>query len=106
MKASRTIWTSLSIALAAAIVCPRFTSAQDAKVRAVEDYACKDIMRETGSNREVAIAFLHGYLLGKSSGSKVDVEAMGKQTDAFIEQCLENRGQGAAATMLKIKGGQ
>ena len=106
MNKSRTMRAVIAVSLAVAAGCPAFAAAQDAKVRSVEDYACKDIMRETGSNREVAIAFLHGYLLGKSNSSKVDVVALGKQTDAFIDQCIDNPQQGAAATMLKIKSAQ
>jgi hypothetical protein len=37
--------------------------AQDANGRTVEQYSCKDVMREHGNNRDVTIAFLHGYLL-------------------------------------------
>ena len=72
--------------------------------RTVEQYLCKDVMRENGSNRDVAIAFLHGYLLGKSGSSKFDLEALHKQTDAFIEQCLDNPVQKAVDAMAKIKG--
>jgi HdeA/HdeB family len=78
-------------------------AAQDTKMRNVSDYTCKDVMRETGRNREVAIAFLHGYLLGKSGAQVVDVDAFGKQTNAFIEHCLDHPNDSAAATMLKIK---
>jgi hypothetical protein len=104
MKSYRTLAMIISAAVAAAVAYPLLASAQDANVRAVEDYTCKDVMREGGSSRDVAIAFLHGYLLGKSNGNKVDVETMGKQTDAFMEQCLDNPAQSALATMIKIKG--
>lgn len=33
-------------------------SAQNDKNRAIEQYTCKDIMRESGASRDVAIAFL------------------------------------------------
>ena len=33
--------------------------------RSIEQYTCKDVMREHGGNRDVTIAFLHGYLLAK-----------------------------------------
>jgi hypothetical protein len=58
--------------------------------RTIEQYSCKDVMRESGGNRDVAVAFLHGYLLGKSGGSRFNVETLRKQTDAFIERCLDN----------------
>ena len=72
--------------------------------RTVEQYLCKDVMRESGANRDVAIAFLHGYLLGKSGGSKFDLEVLHKQSDDFIEQCLDNPAQNAVDVMAKVKG--
>jgi hypothetical protein len=77
--------------------------AQDTNERTVEQYACKDILRESGSNRDVAIAFLHGFLLGKSGGSKFNLETLKKQTDAFLERCLENPHDKAIDTMMKVK---
>ena len=72
--------------------------------RTVEQYTCMDVMREAGPHRDVAIAFLHGYLIGKSGTSKFNIEVLAKQTDAFIEQCLENPKEKAQDVMLKIKG--
>lgn len=72
--------------------------------RTVEQYLCKDVVRENGANRDVAIAFLHGYILGKSGSSKFDLEVLHKQTDDFIEQCLDNPAQKAVDVMAKIKG--
>jgi hypothetical protein len=66
-------------------------------------YKCKDVMREPDENRAVAIAFLHGYLLGKSGDSKFNIEALEKQTDAFIEQCLDSPQAKAEDVMLKLK---
>ncbi len=60
-------------------------------------------MRESGSNRDVSIAFLHGYLLGKSGGSEFNIETLAKQTDAFIDRCLENPGEKAIDAMAQVK---
>jgi hypothetical protein len=79
-------------------------SAQDVADRTVEQYTCKDILREGGANRDVAIAFLHGYLLGKSGSSKFNIGAMTKQTDEFIDRCLDNPAGKAVDVMTKIKG--
>jgi HdeA/HdeB family len=78
--------------------------AQTAADRTVEQYTCKDIMRESGRNRDVAIAFLHGYLVGKSGTSKFNLETLTKQSNAFIEQCLDNPNAKAEDVMVKIKG--
>jgi HdeA/HdeB family len=71
--------------------------------RTIDQFTCKDVMREPDQNRAVAIAFLHGYLLGKSNDSKFNVEELEKQTDAFIEQCLDNPQAKAEGVMLKVK---
>jgi HdeA/HdeB family len=77
--------------------------AQEPSDRTVEQYACKEVMRETGSNREVAIAFLHGFLVGKSGSSKFNVDILHKQTDAFVDRCLDNPAEKAVDAMMKVK---
>jgi hypothetical protein len=71
--------------------------------RTIEQYSCKDVMRENGTNRDVAIAFLHGFLLGKSSGSKFDLDKLHDQTNEFIERCLDNPTENAVEVMSKVK---
>ena len=48
--------------------------AQGERNRTIDQYACKDVMRDSGANRDVAIAFLHGYLLGKSTGTNFSLD--------------------------------
>jgi hypothetical protein len=78
-------------------------SAQDSKTRTVEQYTCKDVMRESGADRNVAIAFLHGFLLGRSGGSTFNLEILHKQTNDFIERCLDNPSEKSVDVMVKIK---
>jgi hypothetical protein len=78
--------------------------AQTKSDRIVESFTCKDVMREPDAHREIAIAFLHGYLLGKSGNSKFNVEVVESQTNAFIEQCLDNPQSKAVDVMTKIRG--
>jgi len=77
--------------------------AQDSSARNVDQYTCKDVMRGSDDSRTTAVAFLHGYLLGKSGSSAFDLETMAKQTDAFIEQCLDNPSEKAVNVMMKLK---
>ena len=93
--------TAAGIFLAGLSLSP--TTAQDAKERTVEQYLCKDIMRESGSNREVAIAFLHGFLIGKSGSMKFNIDALHKQSADFVERCLGNPDEKAIDAMSKIK---
>src|SRR3954454_20597712 len=80
----------MAVCLIAGLGWPDTAAAQTATDRTVELFTCKDVMREPNTSREVAIAFLHGYLLGKSGGSKFNVEKLEVQTNAFIEECLDN----------------
>jgi hypothetical protein len=79
-------------------------AAQDSKDRTVDQFLCKDIMRDSGANRDVAIAFLRGFLLGKSGSAKFNVDVLHKQSEAFIEYCLTNPSEKAMDAMAKIIG--
>ena len=76
--------------------------AQGNQDRTIEQYTCKDIMRESGASRDVAIAFLRGFLLGKSGSTKFNIDALHKQSDEFIERCLANPDEKAMEAMSKI----
>jgi hypothetical protein len=84
-------------------VTANFAFAQAGADRAIEQYSCKDIMRDGGGSRDVAIAFLHGYLLGKSGTSKFNLATLEKQTDTFIEYCLDHPAEKAEAAMAQAK---
>lgn len=94
--------TSILAAAFCAVLGVSPASAQD--TRTIEQYTCKDILREHGSNRDVAIAFLHGFLLGKSGGSSFQVETLAKQTDDFIDRCIDTPQEKAVNVMMKVKG--
>lgn len=71
--------------------------------RTVDQYQCKDVMRDSGANRDVVIAFLHGFLLGKSGRAEFNLETLHKQTDAFVERCLSNPNEKAVDAMTAVK---
>jgi len=79
------------------------TWAQNKSDRTVDQYTCKAVMRESGTAREVSIAFLHGYLLGKSGNTKFNIDKLLKQTDAFVDKCLDNPTEKALDVMMKVK---
>ncbi|WP_410962537.1 HdeA/HdeB family chaperone, partial [Salmonella sp. SAL4358] len=66
-------------------------------------YLCKDVVRESGVDRDVAVAFLHGFLLGKSGSAKFNLDALHKQSNAFIERCLDNPSERALDAMTKVR---
>jgi len=102
MKTSRTLMIGAAILLAGILPTPAL--AQKAEARSIEQYTCKDVMREHGSDRDVAIAFLHGFLIGKSGSSAFDRAALHRQTKEFIERCLDSPGEKAVDAMAKVKG--
>ena len=77
--------------------------AQSKSDRSVDQYTCKDIMRQSGSSREVSIAFIHGYLLGRADAAKFNIDDLLKQTDAFVDRCLDNPTEKALDAMMKVK---
>jgi hypothetical protein len=76
---------------------------QDRGERTIAQYSCKDVMRENGVNRDVAVAFLHGYLTGKAGTDRFNVEMLRRQTDAFIDRCLDEPGMNAVDAMSEVK---
>lgn len=99
LKATIVIATVLYAGLASSSV-----SAQSNKDRMIEQYSCKDIMRESGPSRDAAIAFLRGFFLGKSGGTKFNIDVLHKQSDEFIERCLANPDEKAMDAMAKVIG--
>jgi hypothetical protein len=77
-------------------------NAQDGRDRTVDQFQCRDIMRDSGADRDVAIAFLHGFLLGKSGLVQFNLDDLHKRTDAFIEHCLSNPNEKAVDAMMKV----
>lgn len=63
---------------------------------------CKEIMRLSGSDREIALAFAHGYVLGKKATTQYEVDALAQITDQFIDFCLDNPAANALQSFEKI----
>jgi hypothetical protein len=68
----------------------------------LSEFLCKDVMRLPGSEREYALAFVHGYRLGKMNTTQYEIEALAAITDKFIDHCLDNPNGNALATFEKI----
>lgn len=59
-------------------------------------------MRLSGSERENALALVHGYRLGKMNTTQYEIEALADLTDRFIEHCLDNPNDKALAAFEKL----
>ena len=68
----------------------------------LNEFLCKDVMRLSGSERENALAFVHGYRLGKMNTTQYEIEALAAITDKFIDHCLDNPNDNALATFEKL----
>ncbi len=90
------------ILVAALAILPVPGHGQDNLSRTVDQYKCRDVMRESGPNRDIAIAFLHGFLLGKSGNQNFNLDALHKQTERFVEHCLSNPDGKAIDSMVAV----
>ena len=68
----------------------------------LNDYLCKDVMRLSGSERENALALVHGYRLGKKNTTQFEVATLAALTDKFIDHCLDNPNDKALPVFEKL----
>ena len=90
--------TALSLAGTSALAAdPPSQNARDLK-----NNTCKDVMRLSGQDRDVALALAHGYVLGRKNTTKYEIDALAQITDKFIDYCLDNPKENALAAFEKI----
>lgn len=63
---------------------------------------CKEVMRLSGSDRDISIAFAHGYVLGRKGTTRYDVDALAQVTDRFIDYCLDHPAENALQSFEKF----
>lgn len=68
----------------------------------LNDFLCKEVMRLSGSERENALALLHGYRLGKKNTTQYQIETLAAFTDSYIDHCLDNPDDNALVAFEKI----
>ena len=66
------------------------------------DMSCKEIMRLSSDDREIALALAHGYVLGKKGTTQYEVEALAQITDQFIDFCLDHPTENALQSFEKL----
>ena len=94
----------LALASLAALALPQTAAAQDAGL-VIDRYTCRDLLRESGIDRDVAVAFMHGYLLGKAGVTTFARESARAHAAEFIERCLDEPKQSAIEAMAKVAAG-
>lgn len=68
----------------------------------LKDYRCKDVMILSGEDREIAIAFVHGYRLGKKNTTQYVPEVLAEATDNFMDYCLDRPADNALEAFEKF----
>ena len=49
---------------------------------------CREVMIQSGSSRDITVAFLHGFILGKSGNTVIQSELLTNSTETFYQACL------------------
>ena len=84
----------LSAGLVAMICAMGLSSVQPVQAqestRDINTIVCRDVVRMSGDDRDIAMAFLHGYVLGTSGSNEFEVEVLYAASDNLIEHCLDN----------------
>ena len=77
-------------------------AAAESEVVDMTAYLCKDVMRMSGQDRDVAIALAHGYVLGKKGTTQYVIKELAQITDGFIEYCLDHPDDNALKSFERI----
>ena len=70
--------------------------------RDLKSHSCKDVMRLSGQDRDVAVAMAHGYVLGKKGTTKFEIDNLTQITDKFFDYCLDHPNDNALAAFEKV----
>ena len=68
----------------------------------LKSYACKDIMRLSGTERDISLALAHGYVLGKKNQTQFVTEELAAISDNFVEYCLDHPTENALQAFEKL----
>ena len=79
-----------------------FAAEEPSSQKDLSAFVCKDVMRLSGSERENALALVHGYRLGKMNTTQYEIETLSDLTDRFIDYCLDNPNDKALASFEKL----
>ena len=99
-KLQRIIFSIVAVALIMGSTCVVFADTDVSKD--LTSSACKDLMRYSGEDRVIALAFAHGYWLGKKGTTIYNPTKLGEASDELIETCLDNPNAKALKTLGDI----
>lgn len=56
----------------------------------------------SGTDRDIALALMHGYMLGKKNKTQYVIEELGETTDNFLDYCLDHPTENALQAFEKV----
>lgn len=68
----------------------------------IKTSTCKDVMRLSGEDRDISLAFVHGYVLGKKGATRYNIDVLAGVTDRFIDYCLDHPNENALQAFEKL----
>jgi hypothetical protein len=94
--------TASTIAALLIFCSTNLAAADAADKRDFSSLTCKNVMRMSGTDRDIAIAFAHGYVLGQKQTTQYEVETLAGITDQFIDYCLDHPADNALQSFEKF----
>ncbi len=102
MNKGKTVVAAAAISLSLVSFSGIVAAQEETADKNMNDYSCKDVMSFTVDNREIAIAFLHGYFLGKQATTEFNTDVLSKRADQFVDYCLDNPTAKALDSMARF----
>lgn len=87
-----TRWIAVAVFCIALLVSPAWGADTDFPGQKIDisKMTCKELMSGDDTDREVGIAFFHGFMAGKKDNIIVDVNKVSSLTDKVKDYCLSN----------------
>jgi len=102
MTISKSLWVTLFLVFSLSVGSVGVAMGQEETIKDLNDYTCKDVMRMSGEDRDMAIVSFHAFVLGKKGTTKFNVLKLGEATDRFVDYCLDNPKEKALSVMEKM----
>ena len=90
------------VSLFALLISGSSAVAGESRTEDLSNYLCKDVMRLSGEDRDIALAFVHGYRLGKKDTTQFVTQELSEITDKFFDYCLDHPSEPALTVFMKI----
>jgi len=90
MSASKMVWLLVLGGVLVATVAWAEETTLTGTTLDIGKLTCKELMRGNDSDRDVGIAFYHGFLAGKTNNQVINIHDTGAKTERVRDYCLSN----------------